>query len=93
MYPYPVRHIYDKFSMVDLEQPDIDTWEDFLQVQAEAIDLEAGDALFIPGYYWKHEQQLGLENVSIDLYLHRGWFSYLSLCFLAVYGVFFTLIF
>ena len=89
MYPYPVQHIYDKFSMVDLEQPDIDTWEDFLRVQAEAIVLEAGDALFIPGYYWRHEQQLDQENVSIDLHLHRGRFSSLSMrALLVIYTVF-----
>lgn len=51
VYPYPVHHPYDRYSMVDLEAVDAEEWPDFGSVRGCVCILEPGDLLFVP-HFW-----------------------------------------
>ncbi|KFM23513.1 Hypoxia-inducible factor 1-alpha inhibitor, partial [Auxenochlorella protothecoides] len=51
LYPYPVHHGYDKYSMVNLEEPDVAEWPLATRLKAVKAVLHPGDALFIPNYW------------------------------------------
>ena len=51
LYPYPVHHPYDHYSMVDFESPDFGLWPKFGQVNALCAILQPGDVLFVPQYW------------------------------------------
>lgn len=51
MYPYPVQHPYDRYSMVDLERVDAGEWPDFGGVRGSVCILEPGDLLFVPQFW------------------------------------------
>lgn len=53
LYPYPVHHPYDQYSMVDFDRPDTAAWPKFLSgVRGRCCILEPGDLLFVPQYWW-----------------------------------------
>ena len=52
LYPYPVHHTYDTYSMVDLEALDPGLWPKFGQVRGRTAILQPGDVLFVPQYWW-----------------------------------------
>ncbi len=51
MYPYPVHHPYDRYSMVDLDRVDADEWPRFGGVRGSVCILEPGDLLFVPQFW------------------------------------------
>jgi len=55
-------------SMVDFHQPDFDKFPKFKKAleSAQTIELQAGDALFIPSMWWHHVEALTDFNVLIN---------------------------
>lgn len=51
LYPYPLHHTYDRYSMVDLEAPDAGLWPKFSGVRGVTAILSPGDVLFVPAYW------------------------------------------
>ena len=51
MYPYPVHHLYDRFSMVNFEKPRLDIWPRFSNVRGQLSVLSPGEVLYIPPYW------------------------------------------
>lgn len=52
MYPYPVHHPYDTYSMVDLEDPDLGQWPHNANVTGLCCILKPGDVLYLPAYWY-----------------------------------------
>jgi hypothetical protein len=69
MYPYPVAHPYDGYSMVDFDDVDYGQTPAFNAVRGVSYILEPGDLLFIPRGWWRHEQGLTKEHIEIDIRL------------------------
>lgn len=72
LYPYPVAHPYDKYSMVDLERLDPDKWPGCTQVQGHAAVLSPGDVLYVPAFWFVHEQDIAAENVTLRFLMTPG---------------------
>jgi hypothetical protein len=63
MYPYPVHHPYDQYSMVDLDAVDAEEWPGFGGVRGSVCIMEPGDLLFVPQFWCaaaQHPQRLVL---------------------------------
>jgi hypothetical protein len=54
-------------SVVDFDKPDLGKYPKFTQAMAAAqiAELEAGDALFLPGMWWHHVQSFDAFNVLV----------------------------
>jgi hypothetical protein len=57
-----------QISVVDFANPDIERYPRFAVAMRNAtvVELEAGDALYIPGMWWHHVEALGACNVLIN---------------------------
>ncbi len=55
-------------SMVELEQPDLDRYPRFAEALESAVvaELEPGDALYIPYFWWHHVRALDAFNVLVN---------------------------
>ena len=51
LYPYPIHHTYDRYSMVDLEATDLGLWPQAAGLRGLTAVLEPGDVLFVPAYW------------------------------------------
>jgi len=51
MYPYPVHHPYDGYTMVDLENPDLAQWPKHGNVKGLCCILKPGDVVYLPAYW------------------------------------------
>ncbi len=65
-------------SMVDPKAPDLDRYPRFADAiaQAETVDLEPGDAVFIPYMWWHHVEALDPVNVLLNYWWNingRPW--------------------
>jgi len=72
MFPFPVAHPYDRYSMVDLENLDPGQWPGCVGVRGVVAILRPGDVLHVPAYWFAHIQDLEAENVSLRIILHPG---------------------
>jgi len=77
LYPYPVHHPYDRYSMVDFEADEdeiANLWPEFNaeNVSGRECILEPGQALFVPEYFFVHAQDLDAETVRLNLRVSRG---------------------
>ena len=61
-------------SMVDLENPDLVRYPKFSEAlaTAEVAELEPGDAIYIPYYWWHHVHSLQPVNVLINYWWNEG---------------------
>ena len=51
LYPYPVHHLYDCFSMVNFEKPRLDVWPRFSNVRGQLAILSPGSVLYVPPFW------------------------------------------
>lgn len=59
LYPFPVHHTYDRYSMVDFDHPRVDQqWPRALDIRGATATLAPGHALYIPAYTWVSTQSL-----------------------------------
>lgn len=58
---YPAKHLGKaRFSLVDVEHPDPERFPLYrMAAEPLVIDLEAGDALLVPGGWWHHVRSFG----------------------------------
>ena len=68
MYPYPVHHPYDQYSMVDLDAVDAEEWPEFGGVRGSVCIMEPGDLLFVPQFWCAVAQ------------LHEAWRMLSTVC-------------
>lgn len=68
LYPFPVHHDLDRRSMVDLDTPDIEKFPRWREAQGQIVELEPGDALYIPPYWWHHVQSLTPQTTSMAMW-------------------------
>lgn len=47
-----MHHTYDRYSMVDLEAPDLGLWPKAPGLRGLSVILQPGDVLFVPQYWW-----------------------------------------
>lgn len=61
-------------SMVRLDAPDVDRYPRFREAMQHAVvaDLEAGDALYIPYFWWHHVQSLEDFNVLVNYWWNEA---------------------
>lgn len=64
MYPFPLHHTYDRYSMVDLESPDLGLWPKSSGVRGVSCILQPGDVLFVPQYWWVASAEAGRSSHS-----------------------------
>lgn len=55
-------------SLVDLNDPDLEKYPRFAEAleHAQSAELEAGDAIYIPGMWWHHVESLASLNILIN---------------------------
>ncbi len=61
-------------SLVDVDQPDLQRFPRFAQAQAAAqvVELQAGDAIFIPSLWWHAVQALDSFNVLVNCWWRQS---------------------
>ena len=61
-------------SMVDLHRPDLARFPRFADAlaQAQAAELEAGDAIFIPSMWWHHVEALDAFNILVNYWWRQS---------------------
>ena len=72
MFPYPVAHPYDTYSMVDLESLDPGMWPGCTNVRGVVALLRPGDILHKPAFWFAHEQDLEAESATLRFIMHPG---------------------
>ena len=70
MYPGPIDYTVagPQLSMVDFEQPDLQQHPRFAKAMesAQVVDLEPGDAIYIPSLWWHHVEACDDLNVLVN---------------------------
>lgn len=51
MYPYPMHHPNDAYSMANLEEPDVQQWPGITDVKGQCCILQPQDVVFVPAYW------------------------------------------
>lgn len=83
LYPFPVHHDLDRRSQVDLDKPDDSKFPEWKGARGMIVELEPGDALYIPPYWWHHVQSLTPETTSMAIW----FFEKFPQSSAAMYGV------
>jgi len=69
LYPFPVHHDLDRRSMVNLDSPDSDRFPNWKKARGHLVELCAGEALYIPPYWWHHVQSVTPTTTSMAVWL------------------------
>ena len=65
-------HVYPRafpayyYSQVDVEAPDLESYPDFAHAKPIVVELERGDALFVPGGWWHHVRGGPGLNIAVN---------------------------
>jgi len=68
VYPYPIDHPLDSFSMVDFDAPDLQRFDRFAHLKPFEVTLEPGDLLYLPKYWWHQVAQGPGDNISLNFW-------------------------
>ncbi|CAH1793965.1 unnamed protein product [Owenia fusiformis] len=70
LYPYPVHHPHDRQSQVDFDNPDLEKFPRFKEVEPIEAVVGPGEVLYIPMYWWHHVESLqnGGQTTSINFW-------------------------
>jgi len=68
LYPFPVHHDLDRRSMVDLDRPDTSQYPMWSGAHGAVVELNPGDALYIPPYWWHHVQSISPKTTSMAMW-------------------------
>eukprot|EP00427_Karlodinium_veneficum_P027189 CAMPEP_0169200864 /NCGR_PEP_ID=MMETSP1016-20121227/10099_1 /TAXON_ID=342587 /ORGANISM="Karlodinium micrum, Strain CCMP2283" /LENGTH=437 /DNA_ID=CAMNT_0009277747 /DNA_START=184 /DNA_END=1494 /DNA_ORIENTATION=- len=68
LYPFPVHHDLDRRSQVDLDKPDAAKFGNFSGAHGVVVELNPGDALYIPPYWWHHVQSISPRTTSMAIW-------------------------
>lgn len=68
LYPFPLHHDLDRRSQVDFDNPDYDKFPEFRGARGSIVELNPGDALYIPPYWWHHVQSITPETTSMAMW-------------------------
>lgn len=52
LYPYPFRYVGNHISQVNVASPDLTQFPAWAQADRAVVELDPGDMLFIPTYWW-----------------------------------------
>ncbi len=71
--PLDVTPAGQSISMVDFKNPDFERFPKFRQAldQARVVEMEPGDALFIPSMWWHHVEALDPFNILVNYWWRR----------------------
>lgn len=67
---YPRLHPLWHKSQVDFCNPNLSAFPEFALAKGQVVDLEPGDLLYIPPYYWHHVQTLSTPSLSLSTLSH-----------------------
>jgi len=72
--PLDVNPAGQAISLVDFAKPDLDRFPRFAQAleQAQVVELDAGDAVFIPSMWWHHVESLAPFNVLVNYWWRQS---------------------
>eukprot|EP00931_Biecheleriopsis_adriatica_P066769 TRINITY_DN41049_c0_g1_i1.p1 TRINITY_DN41049_c0_g1~~TRINITY_DN41049_c0_g1_i1.p1 ORF type:complete len:490 (-),score=85.71 TRINITY_DN41049_c0_g1_i1:21-1490(-) len=73
LYPFPVHHDLDRRSMLDLDSPDGSRFPKWQGASGHMVELEPGEALYIPPYWWHHVQSLSPETTSMAMWFFEHY--------------------
>merc|ERR1719215_1514639 len=73
LYPFPVHHDLDRRSQVDLDNPDDEKFPEWRGARGTVVELEPGDALYIPPYWWHHVQSITPETTSMAIWFFERY--------------------
>lgn len=68
--PYGVHHDMDRRAQVDLDAPDGATCPQWHEARGMIVELEPGDALYLPPLWWHHVQTLTTPCVSMAMWFY-----------------------
>jgi len=83
LYPFPVHHDLDRRSMVDLDSPDSERFPNWKHAVGHLVELEPGDALYIPPFWWHHVQSVTPQTTSMAMW----FFEHFPLSSEVSYGI------
>lgn len=72
VYSYPKWSRLPNFSQVDVMDPDLEKFPRFKLAQPYSTELKAGEALYIPSFWWHHLYHTE-PSVSINFWWSQGW--------------------
>eukprot|EP00930_Biecheleria_cincta_P047529 TRINITY_DN32965_c0_g1_i1.p1 TRINITY_DN32965_c0_g1~~TRINITY_DN32965_c0_g1_i1.p1 ORF type:complete len:490 (-),score=100.25 TRINITY_DN32965_c0_g1_i1:31-1500(-) len=81
LYPFPVHHDLDRRAMVDLDAPDEGRFPRWRGARGRIVELEPGDALYIPPYWWHHVQSLTPETTSMAMWFFEHFPQSSEVCY------------
>ena len=72
LYPYPIHHPYDCYSMVDFDEQDLGKWPKLVRVRGMMCVLEPGDILHIPRCWWRQIHTVSDEAITMTIAVGSG---------------------
>jgi len=67
LYPFPLHHANDRQCMVDIDDPDLEQFPNFVNSSAVVGVVGPGDVLYIPPYWFHHVDSLE-DSISINFW-------------------------
>ena len=70
LHPFPIHHDLDRRSRVNLDAPDDERFPTWREARGMAIELQPGDCLYIPPFWWHHVQTVTTPCVSMAVWCY-----------------------
>ena len=68
LYPFPLHHDFDRRSQLDLDALDVLRFPESVHARGIVVELQPGEVLFIPPYWWHHVQTCTSPCVSMAIW-------------------------